>query len=349
MASRRLTIQDVADKVGVSKFSVSRALSGKSGVGEATRNRVLQAAHAMGYRVSEDLMAKPDRILFVRQEIDPVSSELWLNVMHGAEREAERHGFSIVPRQVRYLRDPSQLDRSVAGLILAVPRPDDFSEALARLRLPVVCASYAKPLERIDHVVGADWEAGMGVDRLLLDLGHREMAFVHGSATLLGRAERFRGFRDGVLMQANTSVDDIIFDEALGFRNAFLDYLRGGGAPTALFCAHDGIAVNVVSELTHLGVRVPRDISIVGFNDFISASQVSPRLTTVRTPQVEIGAAMVRCILDRLSDPEAAARPPLRLALVAEIVQRESTGPVAAKDWLARALKQMPRKAGGDT
>ena len=91
----------------------------------------------------------------------------------------------------------------------------------------------------------------------------------------------------------------------------------------------------------HLGVRVPQDISIVGFNDFVSASQVSPRLTTVRTPQVEIGAAMVRCIVDRLSSPEAAVRPPLRLALVAEIVRRDSTGPVAAKDWLARVLAQI--------
>jgi LacI family transcriptional regulator len=345
MSSRRLTIQDVADKVGLSKFSVSRALSGKPGVGEATRSRVLQAAHAMGYRVNQELAAKANQILFVRQEIDPVSSELWLNVMYGAEREAERHGFSIVPRQARTLPDPTRFDKSVAGLILAMPRPAEFSEALALARLPVVCASYAKPMERIDHVVGADWEAGMGVARLLLDFGHRDMAFVHGSAAPLGRAERYRGFRDGVLMQAGTSVDDIIFDESAGFRDAFLSYLNRGGAPTALFCAHDGIAVNVVSELMHLGVRVPQDISIVGFNDFISASQVSPRLTTVRTPQVEIGAAMVRCIADRLSNSEAAARPPLRLALVAEIVQRESTGPVAAKDWMRRVLKQVPRGA----
>ena len=341
MASRRLTIQDVAEKVGLSKFSVSRALSGKPGVGEATRARVLQAAHAIGYRIDPSIAAKPSQILFIRQEIDPVASELWLNVMHGAEREAERHGLSILPRQSRYLRDIGAFDPSVAGLILAVPRPPELSTALAGVKLPVVCASYAGPMERIDHVVGADWESGMEVARLLLDLGHRDMAFVHGSTRPLGRAERFRGFRDGVLSQPGTVADDIVFDEAIGFRGAFLDYLRRGGAPTALFCAHDGIAVNVVSELMHLGVRVPQDISIVGFNDFVSASQVSPRLTTVRTPQVEIGAAMVRCIVDRLSSPEAAARPPLRLALVAEIVRRDSTGPVAAKDWLAHVLAQI--------
>jgi LacI family transcriptional regulator len=339
MASGRVTIQDIADKLGISKFSVSRALSGKSGVGEATRSRVLRAAHSLGYRRGQEPAAAAGQILFIRQEIDPVSSELWLNMLHGAEREGERLGLSIVPRQARHLADGSQLDSAVVGLILAVPRPNEVSGLAARTGLPVVCATYVGPMERIDQVVGADWEAGVGVARLLLGLGHRRMAFVHGSTTPLGRAERFRGFRDGALEQDGATVDDIVFDEAEGFRDVFFAYIRAGGAPTALFCAHDGIAVNVVSDLSRLGIRVPEDISVVGFNDFAAASQVSPRLTTVRTPQVEIGATMVRCIADRLGDAEAAARPPVRVALVAEIVTRASTGPVGSTAWLAAALK----------
>ena len=70
----------------------------------------------------------------------------------------------------------------------------------------------------------------MEVARLLLGLGHRRMAFVHGSTRPLGRAERFRGFRDGVLSQSGTVADDIVFDEAIGFRGAFLDYLRRAAA-----------------------------------------------------------------------------------------------------------------------
>jgi LacI family transcriptional regulator len=348
MIGRRLTIQDVADRVGLSKFSVSRALSGKPGVGEATRERVMQAAHDMGYRhVPERQAAAARQILFVRQEIDPVSSELWLNIMHGAEREAERRGLAIVPRQARYLGDPEALDLAVAGLILAVPRPADFAALITRARVPIVCASYARPLERVDHVLGADWEAGFAVAEHLLGLGHRDMAFVHGSTRPLGRAERYRGFRDGA-EQGGAVVDDLVFDEAAGFRSAFLAWLGAGHAPTALFCAHDGIAVTVVSELLRLGVRVPEEVSIVGFNDFAAATQVSPRLTTVRTPQVEIGAAMVRCLADRLSSPEGAARPPSRLALVSELVRRESTAPAAGAEWAPRVLARIagPEVAG---
>lgn len=332
MASARVTIQAVADKLGLSKFSVSRALSGKPGVAEATRGRVLRAAHAMGYRVNADIAHSIGQILFVRQEIDMVSSEMWLNMLHGAESEAERLGYSVVPRQARYLSS-SELDPAVVGLILAVPRPSEITEVAARTGLPVACATYVEPMSRFDQVVCADWEAGMAVAQMLTGLGHREVAFVHGSTLPIGRGQRFRGFRDGMLETAGTTVDDIVFDENQGFRRAFLAHIRNGGAPTALFCAHDGIAVSAVSELLQLGLRIPEDISIVGNSDFAAASQISPRLTTVRVPHVEIGATMVRCIVDRLSNPEGGARPPLRISLLSEIVRRESTGPAAAFNW----------------
>ncbi len=263
MASTRVTIQDLADKLGLSKFSVSRALSGKPGVAEATRGRVLRAAHAMGYRVNAEIAHSVGQILFVRQEIDMVSSEMWLNVQHGAEAEAERLGYSVVPRQARFI-EAERLDPAVVGMILAVPRSSAITEMAARTGLPVACAAYPEPMSRFDHAVCADWEAGMMVARLLGGLGHREVAFVHGSTLPTGRGERYRGFRDGMLDFADARVDDIVFDELQGFRRAFLNHVKDGGAPTALFCAHDGIAVSAISELLRMGIRIPEDISVVG-------------------------------------------------------------------------------------
>jgi LacI family transcriptional regulator len=286
----------------------------------------------MGYRVNADIAHSIGQILFVRQEIDMVSSEMWLNVLHGAEAEAERLGYSVVPRQARYLK--SEVDPAVVGLILAVPRPSEITELAARTGLPVACATYVEPMSRFDHVVCADWEAGMAVAEMLSGLGHKQVAFVHGSTLPVGRAERYRGFRDGMLETPGTTVDDIVYDEVQGFRRAFLAHIKDGGAPTALFCAHDGIAVSAVSELLQLGLKIPDDISVVGYSDFAAASQISPRLTTVRVPHVEIGARMVRCIADRLTNPEGGARPPMRVSLISEIVRRESTGRAAAINWL---------------
>jgi LacI family transcriptional regulator len=335
----RVTIQDLADRLGLSKFSVSRALSGKAGVSEATRNKVLRAAHAMGYRLNQEQAPATGQILFIRQEIDPVTSERWLNVMHGAEREGERLGFAILPRQARYLADNPQLDPGIVGIILAASRPGEIADLAIRTGVPVVSANYVRPFDQVDQVVGADWESGMRVAELLVGLGHRDLAFVRGNDWPVGRGERFRGFCEGANRHGIAAVDDLAFDEAAGFRQAFLNYLRRGGGASALFCAHDGIAVTVISELLRLGIRVPDDISVVGFNDLAVASQVSPKLTTMRQPMVEMGATIVRCIADRLARADGAATPPQRIALLAELVERESTAPAAEKSWLARAQK----------
>lgn len=338
MVSARVTIQDIADKLGLSKFSISRALSGKSGVGKGTRSKVLRAAHAMGYRGQVSAGQLQGQILFVRQEIDPVISELWLNMMQGAEIEAERLGYTIVPRQAQFLDNGNELDPAIVGLILAVPRPRDLGVVAARTGLPVVCASYVGPLDSFDQVVGADWESGMSVARMLIDLGHRNVAFVRGSSVPLGRAERFRGFYDGMMQHSESHVDDIGFDEAIGFRAALLSYLEAGGKPTALFCAHDGLAVTAISELLRFGIEVPGDVSVVGFNDFACAQQISPHLTTVRTPQVEMGAAMVRRIVDRISTFEERPKPPIRISLAGEIIRRESTSSAVPATWVERVL-----------
>lgn len=159
MAAQRVTIQDLADHLGLSKFSVSRALSGKPGVGEATRNRVIRAARSMGYRLVQDVAYTVGHILFIRQEIDPVSSELWLNIMNGAEQEGERLGFAIVPRQARYLSEGGEIDSSVAGIILAVPRPSEWTGIARTTGLPVVCASYASP----DGASRSGSRSGLGI------------------------------------------------------------------------------------------------------------------------------------------------------------------------------------------
>ncbi|WP_410010573.1 LacI family DNA-binding transcriptional regulator [Phyllobacterium zundukense] len=331
MARKRVTLQDLADALGISKFSVSRALSGKPGVGEGTRRRVEDAAREMGYPLVTEQAQNRGQIWFLRQEIDRVSTELWSNILLGAEQEAEAYGFTVIPKQAHSLFD-GPIDEAVVGLILAVPYPDELSGIASQSNLPVVCSGYAAPLEHIDQVSGTDWEAGITIARYLATLGHRKFAFVHGDARLLGRAERFRGLCDGA-KEFDGTVDDLVFDEQAGLRKPLLDYMDAGGKPSALFCAHDGIAVSVISELALLGIRVPEDVSVVGFNDFISASQVAPRLTTIRTPHVEWGAAMTRCIVDRVSNPRFRAVPPLRINLVPELIIRESTGPASLLPW----------------
>ncbi len=338
MTERRVTVQLLADQLGLSKFSVSRALAGKPGVGEATRARVLRAAQSSGYRGLATAAAPVRQVLFVRHEQDSIPSELWINMLHGAEREGTRHGLSIIPRQAQHLGDLARLDAAVVGLVLALSRPTALSRDAARTGLPVVCAGHVDALEPVDQVVGADYEGGVAVARFLTGLGHRGIGFVRGNPGLYGRSERFRGLLDGARATPGVEVRELGFTEPDGFRAAFLAMLRSGAAPTALFCAQDGLAVTAVSELLRLGVSVPDDISVVGYNDFLCATQIVPPLTTIRLPQEQMGVAMVRCIVERLSQPVAERLPPIRLVVVPELVERRSTARPGMRDWVRRLV-----------
>jgi len=131
-------------------------------------------------------------------------------------------------------------------------------------------------------------------------------------------------------------VAEIAFQEPGGFRDAFIASIRSGFVPTALFCAHDGLAVTAISELFRLGVRVPDDMSVVGFNDFVCATQIAPQLTTLRIPQEEIGVAVIRCLALRLSQSETERFPPLRIALTPKFIERHSTAPPGTQSWIRR-------------
>ena len=329
------TVQQIADHLGLSKFSVSRALAGKSGVSDATRARVVQAAAALRARA-----APPGKqVLFVTQAGDGVSTELWMTMLHGAEREGARQGLTLIPRDARHLGDLTLLDPAVCGLVLATSEPDALAAAARQARLPAVTAGYAAPLQPIDQVVGADWEAGIVVARYLVRLGHRCIGYVRGNGKLFGRRERWRGLCDGAAETAGTSVHEIGYAEPAGFPDAFRALLRSGTVPTALFCAHDGLAVTVVSELARMGVRVPHDISVVGFFDFSAAIQIVPPLTTVRVPQEEIGVALIRRLVQRI-EGGMEGMPATRLTLMTEFVERESTAAPAPTSWARRFLQE---------
>ncbi len=341
MRRERVTIERIAQEVGLSKFSVSRALAGKGGVGAAARARIERAASELGYRPARQARRSQapqtgNQVLFVMQDQDPASSELWVNMLHGAEREGRRRGFTVTARQARQFAATTELVPAVAGIILSVLWPEGLLQHARRLGRPLVCGGYAEPLARVDQIVGDDWAGGVAVGRLLGRLGHRRIGFVRGAPGLPGRAERMRGLRDGTRDLAGADLREIGFAEPGGFRDAFFATVKSGFAPSALFCAHDGMAVTAVSELLRLGIGVPDDISVVGFNDFASATQIVPQLTTVRMPQEQAGEVMMRCLAMRLASSDL---PPLKIMLMPELIERASTASAREPQWLRRVNK----------
>ena len=336
----RVTLQAIADDLGLSKFAISRALSGKPGVSEQTRRLVARRAEELGY-LGRAARTKVPTIEIVFHDWDIANSELWASVQRGAQLEAARRGYDTVVRWTKDHRIVAELARSAGGFVLIGPHDQAMIEAVHATGVRAVAlGGRPVPLDTIDRISTADAEAGAFVGNFLHGLGHRHMLYVHGEAGRYGRLERLRGFQDTLAGLAGTTLRELAFDETIGepaFRDEFVRILDEGKPPSAIFCGNDGVAVTVISQLLRRGVRVPEDISVVGFADYASAMQISPNLTTIRMPSHEIGATAVQLLLARLAEPAGQPRPPAqRIMLVQRLIERQSTGPAASTAWSRR-------------
>lgn len=322
----RVTLQTIAREVGLSKYAVSRSLSGKSGVSEETRERIRETALRLGYSKPARQTA-PGDIAVVFHDLDPVNSELHMQIQNGVQAEAHRLGMALRMLWTHSQGQLEELARTCAGLLLVGPHDREAIRAAMATGTPIIRFGWVDPLEDADQVSGTDHEAGQAVIQYLVDLGHRSIAYVHGTPGYRGRRERFYGAREIAERHPGVTLHVLQFEEENGFAETYRALKEKGARPTAFFCAHDGLALTVVSELLGQGYRIPDDVSVVGFGDFSPAKQISPALTTVRMEGQECGAVGLRLLLERIENPRQPGTPARRVQVASRIIERRSTGP----------------------
>lgn len=325
----KITLQAIADQLGISKFAVSRALSGKGGVSDDTRSRVRSKAVELGYLKTPAGVAPRSAIHIVFHDHDPVNSELWMQMQNGIQSEAELSGYEVQLHWTRRAEQIENVARASAGVVLVGQHEEETLDALRRTRKPVVRLGWVAPLDLVDQVTGADHEAGSAIGQYLRERGHRIVAFVHGTRVLRGRMERLFGLTEAFVGCPEAQVLELRYDVG-GFAAAFQNLVSQANRPTALFCAHDGLAVHVVSELHRLGYKVPEDVSIIGYGDFAAALQISPPLTTIRLPGEDMGVAAFRLLLERMNSSRRQL-PPQRVMVVPKLIERGSVMPLTTE------------------
>lgn len=322
----KVTLATIAKQAGLSKFAVSRSLSGKNGVSDRTRRRVQEIAASLGYNPAG---AKPEiRTLgMIFHDPDLINSELHLLIQNGAQAEAERLGYRLT---MRWTNQPDEIEavvRTCSGAVLVGPHSGTSLARVRTLGRPLIRQGWLEPLEQADHIGGTDHEAGSAVADYLLSLGHTRIAYVHGTPGYRGRVERYYGVREVLERRKDVAFREMKFHAEM----QFMDHLRAlhaeGFHPTAFFCAHDGLALTVISEFLRLGYRIPEDVSVVGFGDYSAATQISPQLTTVKVYGQHMGAASVRLLDDRING-RIPSDIPIRVQVTSRIVERASCGPI---------------------
>ena len=311
-SSRRATLADVASTAGVSKGTVSKALNGRDDVSASTRERVLAAVAALGYR-STTSPAAGDRGRALAVVFDIPASPYILNVLQGVLASATDAQLDLLTRLAPDRTGRTQratarawiADQRAAGVIgivgLTLSEPDALLDAAAEADLPFVMVD---PIDTRHHrmvsVGSSNWAGARAATGHLIALGHRRIAWVGGPEASGASRDRFYGYR-AALDSAGIDVDVALvradlFDVATGARHA-RDLLTMADPPTAIMAADDEIAVGVLASAHEIGVRVPDQLSIIGFDDTPQAAWTTPPLTSVHQHLDGMGRIAVQTVL----------------------------------------------------
>jgi len=324
------TIRRVAELAGVSIATVSRTLAQPDKVAEATREKVLEAVRATGFvpnRQAVDFRrrATGNIVLLVRDITNP----FYLEIYRGIEERAFASSYRVLMGDAQY--DDTRVMRYLEmarngqadGVILMTgwlpPSMPEASLPKTVIALEVIAGS-GLPSVAIDNRAAAKLAV-----RHLIDLGHRRVAHIAGPTRLLMSSERHAGYVDA-LREAGieavpelTRIGDFHFGSGLSAAQALLS---GQADFTAIFASNDEMAVGAINGLRARGLRVPEDVSVVGFDDMDYALSSDPPLTSIRQPRREIGRKAMQMLIDLLSGEDL---PHANVTADVELIVRQST------------------------
>lgn len=333
-AAARITIRDVAALAGVSLATVSRVANGRPDVAPETREAVLRVMRERGFATNRSARALAGgRTGLIGFTVPFLGESYFAAILAGAAEAlyAQDKHVVICPTHHEHAREVTLLDRLVGGTTdgSIILLPEESSAELARLRdqgYPFVVVDPREPLDDgIPTVATANAAGARAAVDHLLELGHRRIAIVTGTPRWVATEERLLGYR------LSLGAAGIAFDPALvgggdftfetGY-DAAARLLALPDPPTAIFACNDNLAVGAMRAAFDRGLRIPADLSVVGFDDTGLAASVFPRLTTVRQPLEELGRTAVSLLMRIVQGERTEA---LRVELSTRLVVREST------------------------
>ncbi|RJE88832.1 LacI family transcriptional regulator [Paenibacillus sp. 1011MAR3C5] len=352
--SNKITMQQIADSVGVSKFVVSKTLSGKGGVSEATRERVIAAATQLGYFTQKhahmhaaktepmaDASKNRQSVLLLMPNIRFQTKEslYWGRVMDGISARLEQDGYGMIivsEQSVEHFVDilnPS----GILGLIGVGEISTSLLLEVHRIGLPMVLVDHEDALIPTDTIFANNYESVYRLTKHLIGMGHRRMMFIGNVSYSRSFLDRFLGFRSALeerLPEARKLAKDDLLLSPDGLEQAehmasvkrwAIECMNRQALPTALVCANDLIAIGTIRALEELGLSVPEQISVTGYDNIEDAYRIDPPLTTAHVPKEALGKKAVERLLGRIANKN---EPLEKIMLTCDLLYRGTTYPV---------------------
>jgi DNA-binding LacI/PurR family transcriptional regulator len=329
--SVKVSIKDVAARAGVSTGTVSNVLNGKPTVNAQMADRVRQAAEELGFepdRAAAQLRGRPARV--VAALVPDLNNPFFTNLLASIERRTRESGFDLIVASSN--GRPSEEKARLAALLawrpaglVVVPCTDGFEgrSLLAQRQVPFVIADRIPDNFRGDAVTVDNVDAGRLAAEHLVDLGHHRIAVVVSTLSIRNIRERCEGINQ--VHQSNHFPRPLVIEVGLSFEQAvdrFSDFLARNARPTAFLALTSFATLGILTALQRAGLRVPRDVSVVGFDDYSWMQAVTPPLTSIRQPVEAMGSEVWSRLRSRI---DGSKEPATRIRLLCERVERAST------------------------
>lgn len=340
---KRVTLDDVAAEVGLSRFLVCRALTGKPGVNPETRQRIQETAARMGYRgrktVSRSNHQNLSSVALLIDEIE-ANRVFWTKIIYGIEAAARNAGCDLLLRavtreEVERGEIPAMiLEGRIKGVLITGNFIPEYVARFERINCPVVLVDNYIPITTHDAVLVADWEGSYRVTQYLIESGHQKLGFAGQTRGHWSWTQRFQGFLsaqedNGLKYDPRFAIGSGNGTEVWSSEFMNREVGRIKEMPTAWVCNNDLTAHYLIEALNKVGLAVPEDISVTGFDNLVpEESPRVPDLTTVRVYGAEIGKAAFDQLIWRLSHHEA---PPRRVMVGVRLIPGLTTAPPSGK------------------
>lgn len=346
--SRKVRLEDIAERCGVSLSTASRALAGEKGVRPEIRAKVAEVAKSLNYAVPTSIAGR--KIVLAASSVamvDYVRNQFTFHVLEGLNARAQTLGVEIItlpiadPRHDIGSLEAALNDDDIAGFLLLTLDDEDMLSLARGFAKPVVLVNGDDPLMHLSSVTPCNRSGARVGAEHLIEAGHRRVLFLmrRGRRTI---ERRFEGWRDALVQHGFDGGADLVVEVDDWLPELAADAIAARIAErgldfTAVLTAGDSLAIGAMMGLARAGLRVPDDVSVVGMDDLPQSAFVSPPLTTVHIPMREIGATALDLLLDAIDGFGTPAR---RLELACHVVERQSVARAHASRETSKTTSQ---------
>ena len=298
--SKNVKMKDIAEKLNISIVTVSKALANKQGVSDELRDKIKELANSMGYKIKNN---KEDSFNYnigvvVAQKYMDAENSFYFTIYNNIVKYLGDNNFYALLEVIDRNKELENvipniiLDKKVDGIIILGQMEESYIKVICEQDIPVIFLDFYDRHFLVDSIIGDNIYSSYAITNYLIEKGHKTIGYVGNIYANRSILDRYLGYSKA-LLEANIEIDKNLIIDDRDSKGAFLDFKLPKDLPTAFVCNSDKTAYYFIRYLDKMGIRVPEDVSIVGFDDDIHAKISTPPITTIK---IDINKMAKRCV-----------------------------------------------------